>query len=113
VAWDVTQCAPVVQHHIIYGGGSQLPATLGGTYVTAGAMCGIGTTGVFTWLNAIDPSTDPTRFFWWLVVVDDGAGTEGSWGLDSGGLERSGPGPGGSSLMCGQVTKSVGNLCGR
>ena len=112
ISWDTSSCSGAGSHHLIYGQGSQLPAAPGGVFAVAGSACGMGSTSPFIW----DPSpgaTDGTGLSWWLVVVGDGASTEGSWGLDSAGVERRGPGAGGSSGQCGATTKNVSNTCGQ
>ena len=113
VSWDTATCAGAVDHKIIFGGGSQLPTTLGGVYGLAGSECNIGTTSPFTWTGVPDPIVDPTRMLWFVVVADDGASTEGSWGKDSAGSERTGPSPGGVSGLCGATLKDLGNACGQ
>jgi len=109
--WDVATCGST-NHQLIYGGGSQLPAGPGGVYGLAGSACSLGGSGSFTWVNGINPSTDPRGFFWWLILATDGSGTEGSWGIDGQGLERQGTGPGGSSLLCASIAKNTVNACG-
>ncbi len=112
LTWDPVTCGSS-SHILVYGGGSQLPPAPGGTYLLSGSACGLGGTGSYTWVNSINPSSDPTNFYWWLILATDGASTEGSWGIDSGGLERSGPGPGGASLQCGLGGRVTSNPCGR
>jgi len=46
-------------------------------------------------------------------VSTDGALTEGSWGKDGDGAERSGPAAGGASGACGVTGKSLSNSCGQ
>jgi hypothetical protein len=47
-----------------------------------------------------------------LILVSNEATTEGSWGLDSGGAERVGPGDTGESAECGVTAKDITNTCG-
>ena len=49
-----------------------------------GGVCAIGTVGSFTW------SSVPAGDLWFLVVGDDGASTEGSWGTNGSGAQRAG-----------------------
>ena len=49
---------------------------------------------------------------WWLLVVDNGDGREGPWGLDGNGQERLGPGPSNSSGLCSVTTRVLTNTCG-
>lgn len=108
LTWDTT-CAGASNYAIFYGMGSQLPATLGGTYSLAGAKCGLPAQGATTWASVPDPGSDSRRFLWWVIVATAG-GTEGSWGTATGGTERSGPGAQGSSGSCGTV-KNTSNSC--
>ena len=57
--------------------------------------------------------SDPGRLLWFLVIADDGANTEGSWGTDGRGVERMGPAAGGASGTCGMTAKSIANSCGQ
>jgi hypothetical protein len=52
-----------------------------------------------------------TGWLWWLVVATEGAAAEGSWGREGSGAERQGPGPGGSSGVCGIAAKCLVNTC--
>lgn len=112
ISWDTSSCAGAGNHHIVYGGGSQLPTTPGGAFGIQGSVCAIGNTSPFVWNPAPNP-TDGTRLLWWLIVTGNGSGTEGSWGRNSGGAERRGPGTNGSSNQCGFTDKSVTNTCGQ
>ena len=107
VAWDATTCTGAVNYHIVYG--SQFPAAPGGTYQPAGGSCAIGTVSPVTWTNV--PALAPNQLLWWVVVADDGAGTEGSWGAGTAG-ERAGPGAGGSSGQCAITAKDLTDTCG-
>lgn len=113
IQWDADACDGAVNHHILYGFGSRLPAAPGGVYRPNGAVCSIGTVSPFTWLFGPPATLDPTGLLWWLVVADDGADREGSWGTDSFGSERQGPAPGGASGECGFEIKDLSNACGQ
>jgi len=102
VSWDAANC-PAANYEILYGYGSGLAA-----WSVAGGRCGIGTTGTYLWAGVPDPSADPTRMVWWLVVGTNGLNTEGSWGRTSAGLERGGAT---SSGQCGVTTKNVSESC--
>ena len=108
ITWDAATCSPS-DHQILFGSGADLPAALGGVYGVAGAECGIAGPP-FTWSSSPDPSADPTGLIWWLVVTTDGAGTEGPWGADGGGMDRNGAA---GSGRCGTTTKSLVSGCGR
>ncbi len=116
VTWDSTTCPGATHHQIVFGLGGQLPNALGGTYGLIGATCAIGPTSPYLWDDSPDPvrAGDVERLLWFLVLATDGLGTEGSWGIDSAGGERNGPGlnGSGSSDQCGMLNKSLANVCG-
>ena len=109
--WGTT-CAGAARFHIVYGSRSDLPAAPGGIFNVDGGTCGIGATMPFVW-NQVPADTDGSGLLWWLILSDDGAAVEGSWGKGTNGLERAGPGSGGVSGVCGMATKSVTNVCGQ
>ncbi len=114
VTWDVT-CA-AADYEIVYGTGSQLPTSYSGIYSVTGVDCSIGTAGTDDWTGVPDPSGYPSRFLWFLVVATDGQLTEGPWGLNSGSVERTGPGTHGSSgnlTGCARTDKVTTNSCGQ
>jgi hypothetical protein len=115
IEWDSQHCTADPDHHLVYGTGAGLPAALGGAYSLQGAVCDLGPASPFLWNGVPDPAVlDPaTKLLWILVLSDDGATTEGSWGLTSQGQERDGAGAAGSSAQCGIATKSVSNQCGQ
>jgi len=96
VGWDVGTCA-AKNDHILYGA---LPPVA--TYALTGAVCGVGPLGSYDWLDA--PSGD----LWFVVVGDDAAAREGSWGTDGTGAERNGATP---SALCGFTTRSNTGTC--
>jgi hypothetical protein len=112
IAWDTTTCTEAIEHNLIYGTGSGLPAGQGGSYALNGAECAIGDASPFVWRGSADPALDPSRVVWWLITATDGESNEGSWGTDSDGAERAGPGPGGASGVCGIAAKDTSNTCG-
>ena len=110
-----TGAAYADSHHnrqLLYGGGSQLPATFGLPYGLMGAECSLGAPP-FTW-SSPDPGADPSGWIWWVIVATDGAGIEGSWGQGRIGvntIERPGPLAGGASGECGIAAKNTCNAC--
>jgi hypothetical protein len=114
ISWDTSLCAGAAGHHLIFGGGTGLPTTLGGTYGLSGGVCGLGSSSPFTWTGSPDPAVlDPVRrLLFLLVVADDGGTVEGSWGRASLSLERNGSGANGSGGECGILDKSLSNACG-
>jgi plastocyanin len=105
-----TSCPDAVNHDLIYGNGTSLPATLGGTYPLNGSQCTVGASP-FAW-NAT-PSAAAGDFLWWILVADDGISVEGSWGKDGAGGERNGTGLNGSSGLCANTDKVLTNTCGQ
>ena len=110
IAYD-TGCSGANGHDIIHGTGVHLPVAPGGSYASAGGRCGIGTNSPCAWTAT--PSPLSGDFPWWLILAEDGSCTEGSWGKDSGGFERDGPGMNGASGQCGNTDKDLGNTCGQ
>jgi plastocyanin len=110
VTWDAMACPGAEGHHLVYGLGSQLPASPGGIYDLRGAECDLGTSSPFSW-NNVPAVADADPLLWWFLLADDGALTEGSWGTDGTGDERTGPGAGGSSGQCGITQKDLANEC--
>jgi hypothetical protein len=110
VTWDTTTCSDNAEHVLVWGGGADLPSSPGGAFSLGGAECGLGGSSSFTW-SPTPEIADGTGLLWWLVVVQDGDGVEGSWGAPAG-IERVGPGPEGSSGLCGATTRDVTNTCG-
>jgi hypothetical protein len=111
ISWDTQLCALDPDHQIVFGQGTDLPGTPGGTYGVNGAVCGIGGTSPFTW-NSTPSAADGSGLIWWLIVVNNGSTTEGSWGTLDGVNERQGPGANGSSGQCAVVNKDLSNVCG-
>ena len=89
LTWDISSCA-AVGHHVVYGTLATLP-----TYQVAGGVCGLGTSGSFTWTGV------PAGDLWFLVVGDNGLTTEGIWGSSSSGPMK-GQTPSG---VCGMATR--------
>jgi len=96
VTWDVTTCASS-DHHLLYGDLAAVASA-----AVAGGVCDLGTAGSATWSGV--PSGD----LWFVVVGNDDATTEGSWGTDGTGAERGG---GTASGLCGLVTRNNSGAC--
>src|SRR5262245_34951790 len=110
IAWDTATCTGSTQHQILFGQRSNLPAAPGGTFGLLGSVCGLGATSPFTW-NGVPSDSDGRGLLWWVLTVQTQS-TEGSWGKDSAGVERIGPGAGGSSGQCSITARSTTNTCG-
>ena len=110
ISFDVNTCLNAADHHIVSGYGSGLPTAPGGTFTLLGSVCGIGTGAPYTWVN-VPEVNDVANLLWFILVATDDSFIEGSWGTDSFGAERHGPGNSGSSGIC-AVLKSLSNTCG-
>jgi hypothetical protein len=95
VTWD--DACSAADRNLIYGD----LAAVGSSAIT-GSECSLGGAGSHTW-NAVPPGD---LFF--LVVGSDGAGTEGSWGIDGYGGERNGLSASGE---CAATLKDPSNTC--
>jgi subtilisin-like proprotein convertase family protein len=92
VVWNA-QCAPAAAK-VVYG-----PLDQVSSYVISGSVCDIA--------NPEAWSAVPAGSLWFLVIGDDGAGIESSWGQGSGG-ERNGLTGSGT---CGSTAKDIGGSC--
>jgi hypothetical protein len=111
LSWDTTSCTPGGSYQVIYGEGSDLPASSGGVFALDAAVCAV-PGSPFAW-SGVPAAGDGSGLLWWLLTLRDASNREGSWGLDGDGAERLGPGPGGSSGLCGVTTKDATNVCGQ
>jgi len=102
LSWDPNNC-PSDDYHLLYGFGSSLTS-----WEVAGGQCSLGIGGAATWHDVPDPGSDSSRFLWFLVVGDDGAHSEGSWGTTSSGEERGGTA---ASGLCDKTVRASGD-CG-
>ena len=83
-------------HHILYGDLANVAsATVGG------AVCDLGVTGTTSWSGV------PAGSLWFVVVGDNNATIEGSWGTTTLG-ERGGAGVSG---QCGMTTRDNSGVC--
>jgi hypothetical protein len=96
VTWDVATCSSA-DHHILYGDLASVAST-----TVSGAACDLGTTGSASWSGV------PAGDLWFVVVGDDNATTEGTWGTDGNGAERGG---GTASGQCTVVTRDNSGVC--
>ncbi len=110
VSFDDASCQGMSGTQIVGGSRAELPAAPGGGYGISVSRCACGATSPCVWSNSPLPS--PGQMIWFVMVARDAAATEGSWGTDSAGNERQGPGTAGSSGQCGSTAKDVSNRCG-
>jgi hypothetical protein len=96
LTWDVSTCSST-DHHLIYGDLASVAST-----TVIGASCHLGTSGSASWSGA------PAGDLWFVVVGDDGAATEGSWGTDGTGAQRGGASPSG---QCGMGARDNSGVC--
>ena len=95
LTWDVVTCAST-DHHIVYGDLATVASAM-----VAGSVCDLGATGNANWAGV------PAGNLWFVVVGDDNATTEGSWGTTSAG-ERGGATVSG---QCGITTRDNSASC--
>jgi len=102
LSWDVRSCPPAAGYAVLHGVGGGLS-----TLTLAGAECGIGVTGTYSW-TGVPGLPLGERLLWWVIVGTDGVETESSWGKDSTGSERGGADP---SNLCGLTRKDTSGTC--
>jgi hypothetical protein len=110
IDFDTATCSGDAGWHIVYGQKTDLPTSAGGSFVLDGSVCAVGASP-FTW-NQVPDGTDGFGLIWWLILANDGATIEGSWGQNSANVERLGPQADGSSGVCGITKKVLTNTCG-
>jgi hypothetical protein len=96
LTWDVSTCSSA-DHHLLYGDLANVASL-----AVAGAVCDLGTSGSASWTGV------PAGDLWFVVVGDDDASTEGSWGTDGTGAQRGGSSP---SARCGMATRDNSGVC--
>ncbi len=96
LTWDVGTCA-AANNHLLYGTLQNVS-----TLVLAGAVCGLGPLGSYDWVSV------PAGNLWFVVVGDDTAAKEGSWGTNSAGAQRNGVT---ASGLCGFTTRDNSGTC--
>ena len=95
LTWDVSTCSST-DHHVLYGNLANVA-----TSTVGGASCNIGATGSATW------PVVPAGNLWFVVVGDDNATVEGSWGTTTSG-QRGGAS---ASGQCGVSTRNNTATC--
>lgn len=96
LTWDATTCT-ASNYHLLYGSLQSVAA-----HTLTGGVCGLGPLGVYDWSGV------PSGNLWWLVVGNDSAGKEGSWGTDGSGAPIGGTTPSG---LCGNTARSNTGTC--
>jgi subtilisin-like proprotein convertase family protein len=96
LTWDVATCS-AKNNHLLYGALQDVASV-----APAGAVCGLGPLGGYDWTAV------PAGDLWFLVVGDDAAAMEGSWGTDGAGAHRNGTT---ASGYCGFTTRSNAGTC--
>jgi hypothetical protein len=96
LTWDVSTCSST-DHHVLYG--SLLSVA---SMTVVGSACDLGTTGTASWAGV------PAGDLWFVVVGDDNATTEGTWGTDGIGGQRGGST---ASGQCGLTTRDNAGVC--
>jgi subtilisin-like proprotein convertase family protein len=93
--WDVGTCA-AVNNHLLYGTLQNVA-----TQALTGAVCGLGPLGSYDWVSV------PAGDVWFVVVGDDAASKEGSWGTNSAGQRKGAT----ASGLCGFTTRDNSGAC--
>ena len=96
LTWDVSTCQ-AAGYHLLYGALSGVA-----DYTLDGALCDLGSLGTASW------TASPSGDTWFVIVGDDGAGTEGSWGTNFFEAERNNSG---SSGLCGNSARDNEGTC--
>jgi len=96
LTWDITTCASA-DHHVLYGDLADVSSM-----AVMGAACDLGTSGAASWTAV------PAGDLWFVVVGDDNATTEGTWGVDGIGGQRGGTT---ASGQCEIATRNNGGIC--
>ena len=96
LTWDAATCA-AKNNHLLYGALQNVSSL-----APDGGVCGLGPLGAYDWMGV------PAGDLWFLVVGDDAAAKEGSWGTDGAGAQRGGAIPSG---FCGFTTRSNAGTC--
>ena len=95
LTWDVASCSSS-DHHLLYGALANVASS-----AVSGASCDLGTTGSASWTGV------PAGNLWFVVVGDNDATSEGSWGAMTSG-ERGGTS---ASALCGITTRDNSGTC--
>jgi subtilisin-like proprotein convertase family protein len=93
--WDVATCASA-DHHVLYGDLANVASV-----APTGSFCDLGASGLATWTGV------PSGNLWFVVVGDNNATVEGTWGTDSGGHR----GGATASGFCGAITRDNAATC--
>jgi subtilisin-like proprotein convertase family protein len=96
VTWDTTTCTSA-DHHVLYGDLASVASA-----AVSGAFCDLGISGSASWTNV------PAGDLWFVLVGDDDATSEGSWGTVGSGAQR---GPGTASGQCGTSILDTSGVC--
>jgi hypothetical protein len=96
LTWDVATCA-AVNNHLLYGTLENVSSQ-----ALSGAVCGLGPLGSYDWVGV------PAGNLWFVVVGDNAAAKEGSWGTNSAGAQRNGST---ASGLCGFTTRDNSGTC--
>ena len=111
ITWDTAACTGELDHQILHGQKNGFPVSPSGPYTLLGGTCNIGTVSPFAWTPTPNAS-DGSGLVWFLIVAENNAGREGSWGKYDATHERNGPGTSGASNVCGSTNRDVTNVCG-
>ena len=96
VIWDIASCT-AADYDLLWGSLGNVSA-----YTLDNASCNLGTSGMINWTGV------PLSDLYFMVVSDDGSGSEGSWGVDSNGIDRNGAS---ASNFCGNASRENAGTC--
>ena len=96
LTWDVVTCSST-DHHVLYGDLANVASA-----TVNGAACDLGASGSASWTGV------PAGDLWFVIVGDDDATIEGSWGTTGPGVQRGGAAPSG---FCGTATRDNSGVC--
>jgi hypothetical protein len=96
LVWDAAAC-PTTDYNLLYGDLADVAS-----HALLGSDCAVGTSGSHPWTAV--PSGD----LYFLLVGTDGVGSESSWGLETGFVERN---DAAASNQCGASAKDVTGTC--
>lgn len=94
--WDASGCA-AGGYNLIHGDLVAVPSL-----AVNGSVCNLASSGHAHWAGV------PPGNLWYVIVSENGVGTEGTWGRDSSGAHRGGNTP---SAECGNTARSNVDVC--
>ena len=100
LSWE--SCLGNSDHHVVWGTAADVAG-----YELSGSQCDIGCSP-YNWVSGV-PAPASGDWVWMLLLADNDASIEGSWGTNSAGTERSNAA--GHSGVCSITAKETSNTC--